>query len=565
MSIFDFFTHKNRDEREEYEERKEHEEIKEAQNTPPAPEPVRRRESNDTLMKELLANQEQYPGDVQAVDYFLPALRDRLEIHETKRGAAEILANSDPEGMLKDESGNPIGIRSEDARCAVYVPSDKMTAFICVFSPIADGQEVSEEMIREALQANKVTYGMDQEKITAIASKKSYGVLYAIARGMRAVNGEDGYVEDHFDRQEDVGLKEDDRGNVDHKSLRRFQGVLTGDVICDITPPTEGEDGIDVTGKILKAKSGRAPKIPQGKNTTLSEDGYQLLATMDGDVSFHNGAFNVDRLLTINESVDNAVGNLDYNGNIVIQGDVKSGFKVCATGDIIVRGMVAGAVLCAGGSIEIAKGMNGNGQGTLEARGDVKLTFMENANVICHHDVYASTIINSNITCGGSVIARQGKGVIIGGSIVAGNSVEAKRIGNQSGCENVIKIGQSMQDEDNLEYLRKELKTNKDTLDKIWKNITYLKSKTELPIAKKEILDKLQVQSILYVEKIDVISAKLEKLENMRPDFSQCRVRSDIIYPITQVSLDYAKFTVRDATAMCQIYYQDGELMMGSF
>ncbi|MCI8814166.1 MAG: DUF342 domain-containing protein [Lachnospiraceae bacterium] len=564
MSIFDLFKRKQREDYdEEYEER---EEIKSSQQgKAPTAEPVRKREPVEKLLEDIWANREQYPDDMQAIELFLPALRDRLEIHETKCGAAEILASAGQEGAILDENGAPIGFKSENAKCAIYVPSNKMIAFVCVFPPIGDGLDISREMIMDALQENKVTYGIDQEKVDVIASEKKYGILFAIARGMTQTDGQDGHVKDCFSRQEDVGLKEDARGNVDHKSLRRFQGVLTGDLICEITPPTEGEDGIDVTGRILKAKAGQQPKIPQGKNTELSEDGTKLLATMDGDISFHNGVFNVDRLLTIEESVDNAVGNLDYNGNIVIQEDVKSGFKVCATGDIIVRGMVAGATLCAGGNIEIGKGMNGNGQGMLEARGDVKLTFMENANVICHHDVYASTIINSNVTCGGSVIVKQGKGIIIGGSIVAGKSVEAKRIGNQSGCENSIKIGQSMQDEDNLEYLRKELKENKDTLDKIWKNISYLKNKTELPINKKEILDKLQVQSILYVEKIDVISEKLEKLENTRPDFSQCRVRSDIIYPMTKISLDYAKFTVRDTTAMCQIYYEDGELVMGTF
>lgn len=564
MSILDLFMRRGRDEQDGQGEYEGHEEIKAAQETPLAAETSKRRPV-EKLLEDLWANREQYPDDMQAVEYFLPALRDRLEINETKRGAAEMFANAEQEGLLMDDNGWPVEIKAEDARCAVYVPSDKMTAFICIFPPIGGGQEVSLEMIEEALKDNKVTYGIDKEKISGIAFEKTYGILFAVARGLVRTNGEDGRVEDRFSRQEDVGLKEDVRGNVDHKSLRRFQGVLAGDVICEITPPTEGEDGVDVTGKILKAKPGVQPKIPQGKNTELSEDGTQLLATMDGDVSFNNGLFNVDRLLTISESVDNAVGNLDYNGTIVIQEDVKSGFKVCATGDIIVRGMVAGAVLSAGGSIEIAKGMNGNGQGTLEAHGNVKLTFMENANVICHQDVYASTIINSNVTCGGSVIVKQGKGVIVGGSIVAGKSVEAKRIGNQSGCETEIKIGQSMQDEDNLDYLRKELKINKDMLDKILKNIGYLKGKEELPISKKEILDKLHIQSILYMEKIDVISTKLEKLENERPDFSQCRVRSDIVYPTTYISLDYAKLTVRDTTARCQVYYEDGELLMGSF
>ena len=312
----------------------------------------------------------------------------------------------------------------------------------------------------------------------------------------------------------------------------------------------------------MKAKNGRAPKVPQGKNTVLSEEGTKLTAGMDGDISFYNGAFHVERLLTIQESVDISVGNLDYNGNILIQEDVMAGFTVRATGNIVVRGTVSGGTLHAGGNIEIAKGVNG---GTLEADGDIKLSFMENTHVTCKQDVKAATIINSDITCGGSVIVKDGKGILIGGSVTAGKSVEAKRIGNQSGCENTIKIGHALQADDNLDYLRKELKAKKAKLDEVQKNINYLKGKSSLSPEKQALVEKLQIQSMVHVEEIEGIAEKLEKLENERPDFSECRVYSETIYPMTNISLEYAKLTIRDTTARCMVYYQDGELMIGTF
>lgn len=570
MSIFELFKKRRR---EEYEEPKEQEqqEQKQPQDTGAVPEPEEKpaaptsSKPPEKLIQYIWEMREQYPSDMKLAEMILPSLRERLQTHEIKCKAAQILAEKAEGEELTDDKGKPIEIKPMDAKCMVYVPADKMTAFVCVFPPIGDGAEISPQGILDTLEQNKVTYGVDKDRALVMASDRAYGILFPIARGLPSVNGEDGTVTDHFSRQEDVGLKEDAHGNVDHKSLRRFHGVHAGDLICEITLPTEGEDGIDVTNKTLKAKAGRSPQIPQGKNTALSEDGLQLLATMDGDLSFHNGAFHVERLLKIKESVDNSVGNLDYNGDIVIQGDVKGGFEVSATGDIIVRGMVEGAVLRAGGNIEIAKGMNGNGQGLLKAKGDVKVTFMEHTTVVCDQNFYASTVINSNITCGESLFVKEGKGIIIGGSISAGKSVEAKRIGNQSGCENNIKLGQSLLEEDNLDFLSKELKENTDTLDKIQKNISFLMGKPQLPPDKEKLLEKLQIQSVLYVEKIDDLASKLEKLENARPDFSQCRVRCETIYPTTKISLDYAKFTVRDTSTMCMIYYQDGELVMGTF
>ena len=81
---------------------------------------------------------------------------------------------------------------------------------------------------------------------------------------------------------------------------------------------------MDVTGRELKSRPGKSPHVPQGKNTELSEDGTKLTAVIDGDVTFQNNTFCVDKILTIAESVDNSVGNLDYNGNILIKADSKA-------------------------------------------------------------------------------------------------------------------------------------------------------------------------------------------------------------------------------------------------
>lgn len=563
MSIFDWFKKKQGEE-----ENQDQEKAKDVQRmrkivkgTTGRGEPD---EAVEQLLEDIWANRADYPSDLEAVEPFLKDIRASLRNFEMRRKAAELLEAK--KEWSQEEDGNEVEIPVVDANCNVFLTPDRMTAFICVFPPIAEGMEIYREHIKEALQKKNVTYGIDEEKIYDIADKRKYNVLFAVARGKPCLHGEDGFVVDHYPREADVGLKEDEHGNVDHKSLRRFQSVENGGLICEITLPTEGENGMDVTGRELKARPGKKPRIPQGRNTELTEDGTRLVASMDGDIIFQNNTFCVDRVLTINGSVDNSVGNLDYNGNIVITEDVKSGFKVNATGDIFVRGSVEGAFLSAGGNIEIADGMNGNGQGLLKACGDIKITFMESANVVCHQDIYAATIVNSDILCGGSIYATKGKGVIVGGSIKAMKMVEAKRIGNQNGGENRIKLGYEMKDEANdLETLQKELAESRDTLDKIYQNIIYLKSKESIPENRRELLEKLEMQSIMYIQKIETLEERITEAENAKPDYSQCKVRSHIIYPMTKISLHYAKYTVRDTTPMCSIYYKDEKLQMGTY
>lgn len=561
MSIFDWFKRKP-DEDEDLEL----EDLKSTDGTPSRaiskrPETAERKV--EQLLEDLWANREQYPTDMDAAEPFLKGIRQTLRTLEMKRKAAELLETKKGWGLELDE--NELQIPPTDAACSVFLSSNKMTAFVCIFPPIAGGADIRPEVIRETLEKKNVTFGIDEDKLQKIADGKRYGVLFAIARGKPCLNGIDGSIVDHYPREADVGLKEDNWGNVDHKSLRRFHSIQEGDLICEITLPTEGENGMDVTGREQKARPGKSPRIPQGKNTALSEDGTKLVSTMDGDITFQNNNFCVDRVLVISGSVDNAVGNLDYNGNILIREDVKSGFKVNATGDIIVQGSVGSAQLYAGGNIEIMDGMNGNGQGILNAYGDIKITFMESVNAVCYQDIYAATIVNSDITCGGSIYATKGKGVIIGGSIKAMKTVEAKRIGNQSGCENLIKLGYELTDQDDLDTMQKELEESRDLLDKIYKNIMYLRGKDAVPDHRKELLEKLEVQSVLYIQKIETLEKEIEEAENAKPDYSQCKVRSHIIYPMTKISLDRAKYTIRDTTPMCSVYYKDEELQLGTY
>lgn len=562
MSIFDWFKKKEEEEQERELELRDPDAGGEAtQNS--KKEMNRSSRPVDPLLENIYRDRENCSVDMADVEPFLKDIRRNLKSLEVKQRAAELIETKKSWGQEPDE--NDIQIPSTEADCRIYLTTNKMTAFMCVFPPIAGGADISPEGIKTALEKKNITYGIHSEIINEIAEHKKYGSIFVIARGKPCEHGKDGSIVDHYPREADVGLLEDEHGNVDHKSLRRFHSIQEGDLICEITLPTEGEDGMDVTGKELKARPGKSSRVPQGKNTVLSEDGTKLTATMDGDITFQNNNFCVDRVLTISGSVDNSVGNLDYNGNILIREDVKSGFRVNATGDILVQGSVGSAQLNAGGNIEIMDGMNGNGQGSLSAYGDIKITFMESVNVVCYGDIYAATIVNSDILCGGSIYATKGKGVIVGGSIKTLKTVEAKRIGNQSGCENLIRLGYELSDENDLDAMRKELADSIDTLDKIFKNIVYLQSQEALPDHRKELLEKLEVQSVLYTQKIDTLEEKIQEAENAKPDYTQCKVRSHIIYPMTKISLDYAKYTVRDTTPMCSIYFRDDELQMGTY
>ena len=65
-----------------------------------------------------------------------------------------------------------------------------------------------------------------------------------------------------------------------------------------------------------------------GNNITISEDKLSLIANIDGCLFIKSGVLHVDDVYQIRGDVDFHTGNIDFNGDVIIGGDVKSGFQI---------------------------------------------------------------------------------------------------------------------------------------------------------------------------------------------------------------------------------------------
>lgn len=526
--------------------------------------------SPQSLLQELYNHESNYPQDLQLIRNFLPAVQIKAKIHAQAYENYENWKHTAEMMRIRQENGDaeaeiPPAPDSLNASAHIVVSQDKMNAYIYLLPPVGEGADITPEIINTALESAGVTAGIDQEILGQLSAQKVYYSIFPIARGTAPVNGEDGRIADHYARLQEIHLQEDERGNVDHRNLNLFQNVKAGEIICDIIPPGEGTDGINVLGAPVTAQKGREAVIPKGKGTAVTKDGAALIALIDGNITFINNLFRVESQLTISHDVNSSVGNLDFAGDILITGDVCSGFTVKAGGNITIFGMVESATVTAGENIDIKKGMNGGGAGLLKAGGNVTSRFLEHANVWAKGDIISETIVNSQITCGGSVFVNRGRGAIIGGTVCAALSVEARKIGTSSNTENIIKIGSSILQEENADYLTAELATARKTLDMITKNYKYLTGLSSIPASKQEIFKSLSEQKKLYETHVKELDDQLEKLLNAKPDYSNCHVKSEIIYGITEIELGYSKLIIRDVSSMCNVYYKDGELILGTF
>ncbi|MEA4972275.1 MAG: FapA family protein [Candidatus Metalachnospira sp.] len=325
-----------------------------------------------------------------------------------------------------------------DAVAKVTVSNDKLRAYLYIVPPENGGKEVSLGLIYNAINKNKITFGIIKEALLDISQNHIYGKDVLIAEGMSQVNGINGSYKLLFDINNDGKPKEKEDGKVDFHDLDLVKNVEEKQPLCIIGLPTEGKDGVSVYGQKILAKNGKPISSMTGKNTVLSEDGKVIAAAKSGHVTLNYGKINVNDTLYIKENVDNSTGNIRTNSSVVVTGSVLPGFSVESNGYIQIGGTISGSFIKASGNIILRNGIIG---GKLECEGDLTTKFIENCDVFVKGSVKADYIMNSRIVCAKNIEAIGIISKIVGGSLIAGENIEARIIGTISYTKTYLEIG----------------------------------------------------------------------------------------------------------------------------
>ncbi len=322
----------------------------------------------------------------------------------------------------------------------IEISKDRMVAQVCLKTTDASASYSYEEVIAALKQAG-VKMGIDNDVIHLMVEQKRYNVFIKVAEGKPVENGIDGSYKLFFDAEIDGKPQIREDGSVDYYNIKLFEMVSKGDKLAQYTPPTKGVFGYDVFGKLLTPKPGK-PKSPlHGKGFITSDDGNTYIADLDGKVEYRNTDLNVINMLQINGDVDVTVGNIEFNGDVNISGNVISGVSIRAMGNIYIGGYVEGATVYSDKDIVFQKGVNGKGVAKIEAKGTISARFLENAMVSAKGDINSDYILNSTVVSDGKVTVSGSKGSIQGGDITGVMGVEAYVIGNDSYAPTMIHVG----------------------------------------------------------------------------------------------------------------------------
>lgn len=297
------------------------------------------------------------------------------------------------------------------------------------------------EQIRELLKENGIAFGIKEETLEELAQGKRNYEETLIAMGVAAIDGRDGWFEYHFNPQPETRpiILPDD--SVDYNVLGKIELVENGQLLVTYHAAMPAVTGRDVLGNAIHAYEGKNLPPLQCKRCKMDEDGCNYYADTEGNVTIQGNTLTVTPIYVVKGDLDAATGDVDFHGDVLIQGNVFAGVTVKTTGNITVNGHVETANLFAGKDVILKNGMQGSGNGTIRAGGNVIARFLEQARVYAGNEINTGAILNCEVESGHNVVIAGNRGTIIGGTVTAVEQILVASIGNRAGVTTQLVIG----------------------------------------------------------------------------------------------------------------------------
>lgn len=452
---------------------------------------------------------------------------------------------------MVSEKDNPV----PEMEILVKISDDKMEATLYI-NRRPGTSPVTESQIYQALKDKGVIFGINEEavreavRLSAESSEELIKIV--VARGKEVEHGRDAQITYHFPLPGKAKPIEREDGTVDFYNLNLVHNVRAGEVLATKIPAVPGEPGITVTGQMIRPLPGKNINFRRGKNTIVDKDGCAVVATTAGHVVLIDGIVHVFPVYEVNGDVDLSTGNINFVGNVIVRGNVKSGFIVKAEGNIEVHGTVEGGSLYAEGNIEVKKGIMGQGRGIVWAKGSVFARFVENGEIQAGENVViADAIMNSNVSAGKCIIVEGRRGVIVGGVCRAAEEIKAKVIGSLLAPPTQVEVGVKPEIRQAYKQTTSDLIAREKNLEKVQQVLGVLsyveKTRGELPPEKQELLARLRMTESQLLREIKELRQKKQALEEELAELRRCKVRvSGTIYPGVTVVIGQLTMHVND-------------------
>lgn len=244
--------------------------------------------------------------------------------------------------MTNDQRQSPLKI---------IVSRDKLTASLCA---LTNCDCIDKEEIYSELKSEGITFGIKEDAINMFSMYPTREPV-VIAEGNPPIPGKDGYMEVFFKTARKVPDSEVE--TVNFRETSTIISVEAGTKLVEVYPPVFGIEGMSVHGEALPPPKPRVITIKAGKGVKLNEEGSQAFAQVNGRPWIKEAGLtkviSCDPIYVHNSDVDIKTGNLRFNGDVKITGNVCEAMEVQVAGNAEIQGLVTRARVVSGGKLVV--------------------------------------------------------------------------------------------------------------------------------------------------------------------------------------------------------------------
>lgn len=348
--------------------------------------------------------------------------------------------------------------KREDATLTLNFDPLKMIAKAVITSAYG-GLPLTVEQLKKEMVLFGIKHGIIGKNIAILIEKSRLaepGTSFqaTIAKGTPPINGSNSKFERLVETPQERLLRpqKNKDGSVDMRNLGELITVKPGTDLMRKVPHSIGSPGMTVTGEYVKNKTGKDISLVAGINTRISyEDENLLIATLAGIPKAITNGMKVDDVLVVN-NVDVGYGHVNYEGSVIVEGDVLDGMEVKASGDITISGFVESALLECGGDLIVGKGIigrkieEGSDNYSCEAHiaGSVTAHFSQYSEIIAGAEINISKqLLHCKVSSKGDINVQDEsgqKGTILGGTLRTTGSINTVSLGASAGSKTQIDL-----------------------------------------------------------------------------------------------------------------------------
>ena len=452
-----------------------------------------------------------------------------------------------------------MAVNTEGWRC--YITEDSMSASVFVTIP-AEGETVTVEDITSFLRQNGVIAGIIYSEIEKIVNEKIFLKDVVVAKGRSMVESKNGYYDFLFKTGEIKHPTIRSDGSVDYQSMSVIQSVSPGDLLAVYHPSVMGSSGLDVKNREIRCKP--AKELPQikGSGFEVSFDGNTYKATSEGRVEYDNFKLHVRDLYELRKDLDLVIGRVDFRGDVVIHGNVRTGTFIRATKSVTVEGAVEAATIIAEGDIVLKKGMQGGGKARLIAGGNIYANFIEFTEVKAKGNVEANIILNSTVSAGKSVLVKGKRGSIIGGTNYCVGEMETGHAGNKAEVKTVLASGISEEYDKRHHLLTEKAESAKASIKKTKSEIEQVRD-VRISNEPKDVKDAKVNQLTRRLKRderlLEHVEKELKEIEDTINVGSEAEIRvEDTVNPGVVIKIDDKQMKIPNTMMHVKFYRPEG-------